>query len=287
MHFLVLGCAGMAGHTISIYLEERGHGVTGFSRRRVSFLENQITGDARNHEFIRKAIEETEPDVVVNCIGVLNAFADADPEGASWLNGGLPHYLADITEDTQTRVFHMSTDCVFAGNTGPYTEEDTPDGESVYDRTKADGELLDERNLTFRNSIVGPDVNLRGIGLLNWFMKQAGPLKGWTRAMWTGLTTLELAKAMECAASENVYGLVNMVPEGNISKYELLQLFNKYLCDNVLEIKPDDSVELDKTLVRTNFSCSYRPVSYGVQVAEMAAWMRSHRDLYPHYTLGE
>lgn len=286
MRFLVLGASGMAGHTIALYLKESGHRVSGFSRRPVSFLDAQVNGDAANRALLREAIEEGEPDVVVNCIGVLNQFAEADPEAAKWLNGALPHYLADACKGTRTRVFHMSTDCVFAGNGGPYTEESVPDGESVYDRTKAAGELRDGRNMTFRNSIVGPDMNPAGIGLLNWFMQQPGHVRGWTRAMWTGLTTLELAKAMEAAALEGAYGLVNMVPEGNISKFELLRLFNRELRGGAVEVVPDDAVALDKTLARTNFSCSYMPAPYEVQVAELAEWVRAHRELYPHYELG-
>lgn len=286
MRFLVLGCSGMAGHTISIYLKERGHEVTGFSRRGVSFLEDQIVGDARDEELLAEALSEGGFDVVVNCVGVLNQYAERDPEGAAYLNGELPHVLASLSEGMQTRVFHMSTDCVFAGNTGPYTEDSVPDGGTVYDRTKAAGELRDGKNLTFRNSIVGPDTDPAGIGLLNWFMAQKGPVKGYANAIWTGLTTLELAKAMERAASEDVSGLVNMVPDGSISKLDLLRLFNGSLRGGSVEIVPDGGVRLDKTLVRTNLDCSFRPAGYAEQVAEMAEWMRAHRDLYPHYELG-
>jgi len=283
MRFLVLGASGMAGHTIALYLKERGHEVVGFSRRPVAFLDKQLNGDATDRALLRDAIEKIEPDIVVNCVGVLNQFAEADPEGAAWLNGELPHFLAEVCEGTKTRVFHMSTDCVFAGNGGPYTEDSVPDGQSVYDRTKAVGELNDERNMTFRNSIVGPDMNPKGIGLLNWFMQQPGPLKGWTRAMWTGLTTLELAKAMECAAENGSHGLVNMVPEGNISKYDLLGL---HLRGGSVEIHPDDAVALDKTLVRTRFDCPYKPSPYEQQVIELAGWIEKHKDLYLHYELG-
>ena len=200
MRFLVLGASGMAGHTISLYLKERGHEVTGFSRRPVAFLERQVNGDARDEALLARTVGGGGFDVVVNCVGVLNQHAERDPEGAAYLNGELPHVLARLAEGMPTRVFHMSTDCVFAGNTGPYTEDSVPDGETVYDRTKAAGELRDGKNLTFRNSIVGPDTDPGGIGLLNWFMAQEGPVEGWTRALWTGLTTLELARAMEAAA---------------------------------------------------------------------------------------
>lgn len=286
MRFLVLGASGMAGHTISLYLKERGHEVTGFSRRPVAFLERQVNGDARDEALLARTVGGGGFDVVVNCVGVLNKHAERDPEGAAYLNGELPHVLARLAEGTPTRVFHMSTDCVFAGNTGPYTEDSVPDGETVYDRTKAAGELRDGKNLTFRNSIVGPDTDPDGIGLLNWFMAQEGPVEGWTRALWTGLTTLELARAMEAAAREDVCGLVNMVPEGPISKCDLLRLFNEHLRGGSVEVRACGSVALDKTLVRTNFDCSFRPAPYAEQVAGMAAWMRAHRDLYPHYRIG-
>lgn len=286
MRFFVLGASGMAGHTISIYLEERGHRVVGFSRRGVPFLEEQVVGDARDEALLEEAVVKGGFDVVVNCVGVLNQFAERDHEGAAYLNGELPHVLARICEGTRARVFHMSTDCVFAGNAGPYTEDSVPDGRTVYDRTKAAGELRDSKNLTFRCSIVGPDMHPDGIGLLNWFMAQDGPVKGYTGAIWTGLTTLELAKAMERAALEDVAGLVNMVPPASISKCDLLELFNEQLRGGSVEIVPDGAVQLDKALVRTNFDSSFRPEDYAGQVAEMAAWIRAHAELYPHYKLG-
>lgn len=282
MRFLVLGASGMAGHLISLYLKERGHFVVGFSRRGVPFLKEQVLGDARDEAAIAEALYEGEFDVVINCVGVLNKAAEENPD-AAYLNGELPHVLARLTEGTPTRVFHMSTDCVFAGNTGPYTEASVPDGLTAYDRTKAAGELRDGKNLTFRNSIVGPDINQNGIGLLNWFMGQEGTVKGFTGAIWTGLTTLELAKAMEYEAGEDAYGLVNMVPDGSINKCDLLGLFNEELRGGKVEIVADAGLQLDKTLVRTNFVPTYMPKPYPEQVREMAGWVRAHKELYPHY----
>ncbi len=281
MRFLVLGAAGMAGHLISLYLQERGHDVTGFARRDLPFLNSQIKGDATNSSLLGSVVRD-DYDIVINCIGILNKAAETNPD-AAWLNGELPHVLARMTEDLPTRVFHMSTDCVFAGNTGPYFESSIPDGQSAYDRTKALGELEDEKNLTFRNSIVGPDVNPSGIGLFNWFMRQSGSVRGFTGALWTGLTTLELAKAMEHEAQEEAFGLVNMVPEGSISKFDLLHLFNDELRGGAIDIVPDAGLQLDKSLVRTNFGPTYMPKPYCEQVREMAGWIRAHKELYPHY----
>lgn len=284
MRFLVLGASGMAGHAISIYLSERGHEVTGLDVRGVPWVPC-VVGDARDEALLRETIAGGY-DVVCNCVGVLNAACDENPQLAEALNARLPHVLASITEGTPTRVFHMSTDCVFAGNTGPYTEDSVPDGTSRYDRTKAAGELRDAKNLTFRNSIVGPDPNPKGIGLLNWFMSQEGEVRGYTGAVWTGLTTLELAKAMEHEATEEASGLVNMVP-GSITKHDLLLLFNEHMRRGKVRVVPDGTVRLDKTLVRTNFGPTFTPGPYERQVREMAEWVREHRRLYPHYRMGE
>lgn len=284
MRFLVLGCNGMAGHTISLYLKERGHDVVGFAQEK-SGLVDTVVGDARDTLALEKIIKEGKYDSVINCIGILNQFAEQNKALASFLNGYLPHFLADVTSSTETQVIHMSTDCVFSGKKGSYTEDDLPDGATFYDRSKALGELEDGKNITLRNSIVGPDINVNGIGLLNWFMKQNGEINGFTKAMWTGQTTLQLAKTMEVAARERAHGLYNTVPDHSISKYELLKLFNKYLRNNELKINPIEGINADKSLKRTRFDFSYLIPDYETMVLEMAEWVKQHARLYPHYPL--
>ena len=284
MKFFVLGCNGMAGHTISLYLKEQGHDVFGFDRNKSKYIDS-VAGDARNTEELRKIITDGKFDTVINCIGILNQFAEQNKALATFLNSYFPHFLADITADTDTQVIHMSTDCVFSGRKGQYTEDDFRDGETFYDRSKALGELEDDKNITLRNSIVGPDINPQGIGLLNWFMQQNGEINGFTKAMWTGQTTLQLAKTMEVAARERAHGLYNTVPSSSISKYDLLRLFNKYLRNDTLTIHPIEGVNADKSLKRTRFDFSYIIPDYEVMVAEMAEWIKNHKSMYPHYNL--
>jgi len=285
MKFLVLGCNGMAGHIISLYLREQGHDVTGFARGKSAFVPT-IIGDASNVELLRGVITAGNYDAVINAIGLLNQFAENNQAAAANLNGCLPHLLADITSDTHTQIIHMSTDCVFSGKTGGYTETSVPDGTTFYDRSKALGELNDGKNLTLRNSVVGPDIKASGIGLLNWFMQYPGPcINGYTGAIWTGQTTLQLAKTMETAAKERAHGLVNAVPDTSITKYNLLKLFNKYLRGGKLTINPVDGVTADKSLIRTNFEFDYIIPDYETMVAELAEWMKAHKSLYPHYNL--
>ena len=283
MHILVLGANGMAGRTISTYFMEKQNEVAGFDRSPVHHCNKGYTGDAQNEAELRELILSGRYDVIINCIGLLNQFAEADHAKAVYLNAYLPHLLADITKKEKTKILHMSTDCVFSGLKGNYTEDDLPDGESFYDRSKALGELKDHKNLTLRGSIVGPDVNPAGIGLLNWFMQQHGSVRGFTRAMWTGQTTLQLAKTMEAAIQEDACGLINTVPDSAISKYELLQLFNRYLKPDKIEITPFDTFVSDKSLKRTNWTFDYKIPDYETMIQELGVWMKEHMYLYPHY----
>lgn len=285
MRFLILGAGGMAGHTISIYLKEKGHDVTGFARRKLGFV-STIVGDVTDTDRLKNIVISGGYDAVINCIGILNQKAETNKAEAILLNGYLPHYLADITADIETQIIQMSTDCVFSGMAGGYTEKSFMDGETFYDRSKAIGELEDNKNLTLRNSIIGPDINENGIGLLNWFMKQKDEVNGYTHAMWTGLTTLQLAKTMEAAVAVKAHGLINMVNKENISKYELLKLFNHYLKNDEITIIPYEEFVIDKTLVRTNFEFDYIIPDYKTMVEEMSDWMKKHSELYPHYKLG-
>lgn len=285
MKFLILGCNGMAGHIISIYLKEQGHDITGYARSKSHFI-NTVIGDATDFVTLREVIQNGNFDSVINCVGLLNQFAENNHAMAVLLNGYLPHYLAMVTKNMKTNIIQMSTDCVFSGKTGGYTENSIPDGMLFYDRTKAIGELNDTKNVTLRNSIIGPDIKIKGIGLLNWFLQQENCVEGYVGAIWTGQTTLQLAKTMEFAAMNKVHGLYNMVPDSNISKYDLLCLLNKYVRRNPIVIKPKDGFIADKTLIRTRFDgFNYRIPTYEIMVKELGNWMRRHKELYPQYEL--
>lgn len=275
----------MAGHLISLYFKEQGHEVIGFARSTSTLLDKTIVGDALDITPIKKTIEEDNYDAVINCIGLLNQFAENNKAMAVFLNGYLPHYLVEFTKDMKTKVIHMSTDCVFAGNDGPYYEDSLPNGVTFYDRSKAMGEIKNEKDLTFRNSIIGPDIKEHGIGLFSWFMKQNGPISGFTGAIWTGVTTYTLAKAMEAALKENLIGLYNLVNNESINKFDLCSLFNKYFRGGEVVIELDDRLQLDKSLRRTRNDFSFVVPSYEQQIKEMREWVDNHKELYPHYNV--
>jgi dTDP-4-dehydrorhamnose reductase len=284
MKILVLGVSGMAGHTIALYFQERGHDVVGFSTTPFNYCKN-IIGNVFEFEGLRKILVEEKFDAVINCIGILNQTAEENRSMAIYLNSYLPHSIADLLKESTTKLIHMSTDCVFAGNTGPYKEHSFRDGKTFYDRTKALGEVDDNFNLTFRNSIIGPDLKENGIGLFNWFMKQNGEIKGYKKAIWTGVTTLTLAKAMEAALEVNLTGIYNLVNNKSIPKYDLIQLFNKYFKNNEISILEEDNFSLDKTLVNTRTDFSFNIPSYEEMISEMREWVGKNKTLYNHYTL--
>lgn len=285
MKFLVFGCNGMAGHTVSLYLQEKGHVVHGFARKK-SGLVPTIIGDAKDRVCVKETIVSENYDALVNCIGILNDFAEKNHEAATYLNAYFPHLLASLVQNKKTVVVHISTDCVFSGARGGYTERDFPDGRTFYDRSKALGEIVNDKDITLRCSIVGPDLNPQGIGLMNWFLQQKGEVKGYAHAIWTGQTTLQLAKSIEQAVLARATGLYHMVPAQSISKYELLGLFNHYIRKKEITIARDETFNADKSLKRTNFEgFDYIVPDYETQIVELGNWMRKHKNLYPHYEL--
>ena len=283
MKVLVLGASGMAGHVITTYLEESSvFEVYSISR---SFELNDKTSiiDVSNLSEFNAYLESMDFDVIINCIGILNWYAELNKDKAVLLNGHLPHFLEYKYQDSFTKIIHLSTDCVFSGNSGNYTENSFKDGDSFYDRTKAIGEIRNDKDLTFRMSIVGPDMNYTGIGLFNWFMNSEGTIDGYSNAIWTGVTTIQLAKAIRYAIFTNLTGLYHLVPKSKINKYELLILFRSIFDKKDLVINKNETVKIDKSLINTRTDFDYPIPSYEEMVTEMKNWIEAHKDFYPHY----
>lgn len=280
MKFLIIGANGMAGHMVFKYLEEKGHQVIPIARHRSNIYSNLIQGDLLDNKFLIE-ITEQNVDFIINCAGILNTSCDIHPANAIYVNSYLPHKLAEMVKDTDTRIIHLSTDCVFSGKKGSYIESSYKDGETYYDKTKALGELEDNKNLTFRMSIIGPDLRDNGIGLLNWFMHQRGRIYGYSKVFWSGVTTLTLAKAIEKAAQDRLTGVYHLVNNEKISKFELLNLFNKYLRKEKIEIIEEKNIVSDKSLVNTRQDFNFYIPSYEKMIIELGEWIKMHKEWYP------
>ena len=208
-------------------------------------------------EGLRRLLLDVRPDVVVNCAGVIKQRADAQAAiPAITINALLPHHLIHLLGEWGGRLIHVSTDCVFSGRRGTYTEGDLPDAEDLYGQTKALGEVREGRALTLRTSIIGRELRHHQ-SLLDWFLAQRGKrIRGFTRALWSGVTTQYLASLIAALISgkPELAGLYQ-VSSGTISKYDLLLALRQAYSLNV-EIDPDDSVVCDRSLVGARFEAA-------------------------------
>ncbi len=276
MNVLVLGSQGMLGHVVKLHLESKGHRVKGTSR----------TGDKNNYVFdamenvkdLELFIDDFKPQAVVNCIGVLNKVAEENKPLAVMVNSFLPHFADELCRNKDVKFVHISTDCVFSGKSGEYTEDSFKDATSFYGQSKALGEVNNTSNVTLRTSIVGPDMNENGIGLFQWFMNQRDEAGGFDKVIWTGVTTIELAKAIEKAIENNLTGLRHVVNNETIDKYSLISLFKKYFNKDITIERKSDYVS-NKSLIRTT-DFDFEVPSYEDMVKEMSEWVTNHSDLY-------
>lgn len=268
---LIIGSKGMAGHMIKNYLESRNkyEVYSTFRKKENEILnEKEFDLDAFNTEKLREILNTVKPDFVINCIGILNQFAEENPDIAIYVNGYFPHLLDRLSKEYGYKLIHITTDCVFSGKKGNYTENDFRDADSYYGRSKAIGEVNNNRTLTFRTSIIGPDINENGIGLFNWFTKQSGEINGYSNVFWSGVTTLELAKAIEASFEQNISGIYHLTNNEKISKYDLLKLFAKYT-EKEIKINKDKDYHSDKTLIDTRKEFDYTVPSYEEMIKEM------------------
>jgi dTDP-4-dehydrorhamnose reductase len=281
MKAVVLGVHGMAGHVMAEYLDGLGeYEVLGVAREAGGYA--SMVADVLDFARLAQYLEQEKPDVVINCVGVLVSKSNNDVCNAILANAYLPNYLSVLGRKTGFRLVHVSTDCVFSGKQGGYTEKSVRDGDDNYARTKALGEVINDRDLTIRTSIVGPELKLNGTGLLHWFLNQSGEIKGYTRAYWSGVTTLELARATHEMIRQDISGLFQLCPADRISKYDLLLLFRDTWSTHVT-ILPNDDYAVDKSLVSTRTDFCYHDIDYKTMLQEMKQWMDEHPGYYEHY----
>jgi len=278
---LILGSAGMAGHVVKKHLTDLGKYIIGEIARNTIPSTFTYNVDVRNLNELDHAINVFNPDIIINCIGVLNRDAEENPDKAIFLNSFLPHYLAKKINSINGRLIHISTDCVFSGIKGNYNDTDVKDGVGVYAQSKALGEVVYDHHLTIRTSIIGPEIKTNGIGLLHWFLRnEAKEIKGYTNAFWGGVTTFQLAVAIENAIEGSISGLIHLTNGIRISKYDLINIFKNVFQTNV-HIKPDDSYKVDKSLALSVHTKLLGDVpSYEKMIKDMKSWMQENRDLY-------
>lgn len=276
---LIIGIKGMAGHVLFHYYKKNNlYDVYGIARN-IEASDKVFNIDVSDTDSLKSIIIENQFDYVVNCIGILNKDAEDNPSKAIWFNSYFPHFLEDITKSTETKIIHISTDCVFSGKeNGSYTETSFKNGIGFYAQSKALGELDNEKDLTIRTSIIGPEINQNGIGLFHWFMSQPDDttLNGFSNVFWSGITTLELAKVIDDAIKSKVTGLKQISRE-KIDKYSLISLFNEIFKENKIEILSSRDYHSDKSLVSERTDYVYHVPTYKEMLTEMKEWIKENK----------
>ena len=280
---IILGSTGLIGHQVYLRLNANKNFVVSSISRQRKISDDTVLLDARDEHLLEKVIVDINPDIIVNCMGVLIAEANCDPENAIFLNSYIPQYLKNIANSFDAKLVHISTDCVFSGKKGMYTEDDIRDADDTYGRTKALGEVTETPHVTLRTSVVGPELK-EGEELFHWFMSQEGRIKGFTKSYWSGVTSLELAKAVEWAIEKDIQGLYHITNGIPINKYELLMLFKKYT-NKEIEIESIEGRVTNKSFLDTRKEINYAVPGYEKMISEMIHFIKYRRELYKQYTI--
>ncbi|PHV48987.1 NAD(P)-dependent oxidoreductase [Janthinobacterium sp. BJB301] len=262
MKILVLGVSGMLGNAVFRYCsEDSQHEVIGSARSdsvRRNFPEalgqRIVTGtDVDNQDSLALLFAKVKPDVVINCVGLIKQMADAnDPLQAIPINSLLPHRLARLCDIAGARLIHVSTDCVFSGSKGNYLESDASDAKDLYGRSKFMGEVDYPHCITLRTSIIGHELN-SAKSLVGWFLAQQGSVKGYTKAIFSGLPTIELAHVIRDVVLPQpaLRGLYHVAAEP-INKFDLLTLVAQSYRKEI-EIVADEQLVIDRSLNAQRF----------------------------------
>jgi dTDP-4-dehydrorhamnose reductase len=283
MKIFILGGSGMLGHRLYLELSP-DHEVSVTLRRDAALFSRYglfkrgrvLEGvDVADFTIVERSIRAAAPDVVINCVGIIKQLKESkDPIPSLMINSLLPHRLARLCGDIGARLFHFSTDCVFAGGKGQYTEMDVADAEDLYGRTKFLGEITDSPNaLTLRSSIIGRELGTSH-SLVDWFLSQGGrKVRGFRRAIYTGISTWEMARLVRMLLTHqpSLFGLWQ-VASRPITKYDLLLLLRDGFGVPV-EVEPYDDFVCDRSLDGNKFAAAtgYCAPDWPAMISEMAA----------------
>ncbi len=277
---LVLGASGMLGNAVyRTFASSPGYDVVGTVRSGSSTiaLPDGARGallvgvDVEQADSLVAAFEKVRPNVVINCIGLVKQLAAAnDPLVTLPINALLPHRLARLAALVDARLIHVSTDCVFTGSKGGYLESDAPDAQDLYGRSKLLGEVDYPSAVTLRTSIIGTELD-SAHGLVGWFLAQSGTVKGFTKAVFSGLPTAVLAQVIRDHVIPNptLRGIWHVSAEP-IAKFDLLQLVAAEYGKDI-QISPDDQLVLDRSLDSSRFreATGWNPPSWPHLIAQM------------------
>ena len=281
MRLLILGGSGMLGHQLWRGLHAQHDTWVTLRRPVADFAVHNLFDEAKAIQFdditddtaLERALGRAKPEAVINCVGLIKQRDETSVEALTLrVNAEFPHRLAKRCGEAGARLIHFSTDCIFAGTKGNYTESDPSDAADLYGQSKHQGEVADAHSVTLRTSVIGHELGTN-LALLDWFLSQRGQaISGFTKAIYSGFTTLEMARIVDRILTQHptLSGVWHVASEP-ISKFALLQLCREKLgWEGVIE--PNDKFVCDRSLNadRFNQATGYTPPSWEAMISELA-----------------
>jgi len=288
MKVLIIGGNGMLGHQFLKSWQNKfstkvtlKNNLVNYKRFKLFNKTNSYSGiDILNLEKLERVFDDFQPSAVVNCTGITKQKIDlSKTDDVLEINSLFPHKLLEICKKFNSRLIAMSTDCIFSGKLGNYKEEDISDAEDLYGRSKFLGEVTSKNALTLRKSTIGLELESHH-GLIEWFLKQEGEIKGYSKAIYSGVTSEVLATIIATILIDfpEISGVRNISSEP-ISKYTLLRKLNKKLGSNKVNISPDDEIVCDRSLDSSKLSKEIGDLvpSWEEMLASLAREIRERR----------
>lgn len=282
---LILGVTGMLGNTLYQYFGKiddfevfgTARSLRNFKKINSSKIIENV--DIHNFDVVEGIIRALKPDLVINCVGVIKQLKDSyNPLITIPVNSLFPHKLNNLLNECGGRLLQISTDCVFSGNLGYYNESQKPDATDLYGISKFLGEIHSTNSLTIRTSIIGHEINSSN-SLIDWFLSQTNSVKGYTKAIYSGFPTIEIAKIIHnyIIPNKNLFGLYNL-SSNPISKFELLTKVSKIYKHEIL-IQPSDEITIDRSLDSTAFrtTTGYIPPSWDDLIKLMYNFFKTNK----------
>ena len=273
---LVIGSSGMVGHVLVDYLSKNSDFEIFNLAKNFKINNDTITCDILDTQHFHQVINKISPNIIINSAGILVNQSRKNPLNAILVNSCFPHMLMEVADSINSKIIHLSTDCVFDGSSGNYDENSKKTPIDIYGKTKDLGEIVNNNHLTIRTSIIGPELKNDGTGLLLWLLKnKKNQVNGFKKSIWSGLTTLELSKAILHCVNYNLCGLLH-IASSPISKFNLINIINdEFKLD--IKLKKVDGIVSDKSLVSIRDDFNYEVQSHHQMIHDLRLYYESNK----------
>ena len=282
MRILILGSTGVLGSTLNLFLKNKKLNLFFISRKK-NLKSHKYLKDFTNYKKLEKIITTIKPEIIINCMGVTKFHNDyGNIKNTKFINTNLPIHLSKFCLKKKIFFLHISTDCVFSGNKGNYSDTSKKDAKDLYGLSKNKGEIKNKFSSTIRTSFIGPETNSNK-SLLNWFLSQKKQVNGYSKAFFSGLTSVELSKIIYeyFIIKKDFYNQIINIGGKKISKYDLLKIV-KIIFNKKINIINYSRFKIDRSLNSSKFRklSKYKLPTWLYLIKELKFFMKKNNYKY-------